>query len=181
MEVWYFTIYKACIIASVVALIIGFSTQSETSLGAYISGYSVLILAISMLLIILFSNILKVTPNNNTLQIMSSILLISGPFILILGIISFILYLLINYKNKIIAGQVAPDYHSFSTIISLLIFIQLYLIYTNINTDNFKTTGKMSRVISSIIYLLSIITAICSIILYTILKYYSTDGFRTFY
>ena len=58
MEVWYLTIYKACIIASIVALIIGFSTQSETSLGAYISGYSVLILGILMILVILFSNIL---------------------------------------------------------------------------------------------------------------------------
>ena len=179
MEVWYLTIYKACIIASIVALIIGFSTQSETSLGAYISGYSVLILGILMILVILFSNILK-RPNNSTIQMISSIILVSGPFILILGIISFLLYLLINYKNKIIAGHVAPGYHSFNTIISLLIFIQLYLIYTNINTDNFKTTGNMSRVISSMLYLLSIITAICSIILYTILKYYSTDGFRTF-
>ena len=180
MEVWYLTIYKACIIASVVALIIGFSTQSETSLGAYISGYSVLIFGILMILVILFSNILKVTQNNSTIQIISSIILVSGPFILILGIISFLLYLLINYKNKIIAGHVAPGYHSFNTIISLLLFIQLYLIYTNINTDNFKSTGNMSRVISSMLYLLSIITAICSIILYTILKYYSTDGFRTF-
>ena len=179
MEVWYLTIYKACIIASIVALIIGFSTQSETSLGAYISGYSVLILGILMILVILFSNILK-RPNNSTIQMISSIILVSGPFILILGIISFLLYLLINYKNKIIAGHVAPGYHSFNTIISLLIFIQLYLIYTNINTDNFKSTGNMSRVISSMLYLLSIITAICSIILYTILKYYSTDGFRTF-
>ena len=179
MEVWYLTIYKACIIASIVALIIGFSTQSETSLGAYISGYSVLILGILMILVILFSNILK-TPNNSTIQMISSIILVSGPFILILGIISFLLYLLINYKNKIIAGHVAPGYHSFNTIISLLLFIQLYLIYTNINTDNFKSTGNMSRVISSMLYLLSIITAICSIILYTILKYYSTDGFRTF-
>ena len=179
MEVWYLTIYKACIIASVVALIIGFSTQSETSLGAYISGYSVLILGILMILVILFSNILK-RPNNSTIQMISSIILVSGPFILILGIISFLLYLLINYKNKIIAGHVAPGYHSFNTIISLLLFIQLYLIYTNINTDNFKSTGNMSRVISSMLYLLSIITAICSIILYTILKYYSTDGFRTF-
>lgn len=180
MKDWYSTIYKACIIASVIAFIIGFSTQSETSLGAYISGYSVLILGILMILVILFSNTLKVTQNDTTFQILSSLLLTSGPFILILGIIGFILYLLINYKNKIIAGQIAPGYNSFSTIISLLIFIQLYLVYTNIDTDKFQATGKMSKVISSIIYLIGIITAICSIILYTILKYYSTDGFRTF-
>lgn len=163
---------------AVIAFIIGFLTTSQTSLGAYISGYSVLILGIMMILVILFSNVLKSTENASTLQVFYSMFLTAGPFILILGIIGFILYLLINYKNNIIEGRVAPGYNSFSTIISLLIFVQLYLVYTNIDTEKFQVTGKISRVISAIIYLIGLITAICSIILYTILKYYSTDGFR---
>ena len=52
------------------------------------------------------------------------------------------------------------------------------MVYTNINTEKFENTGKMSKVTSGIIYLLGVITTICSIILYTILKYFSTDGFR---
>lgn len=177
MKDWYSTIYKACIIASIIAFIIGFTTQSETSLGAYISGYSVLILGILMILVILLSNILRVSQNASTFQLLISIILTVGPFLLILAVISFVLYLLINYKNNIISGDVAPGYTSFSTIISLLIFIQLYLVYTNIDTDKFQITGKIPRITSSFIYLLGVINAICSIILYTILKYYTTDGF----
>lgn len=101
----------------------------------------------------------------------------SGPFILILAVISFVLFLLINYQDKIIAGQVAPSYNSFSNIIVMLLLLQVYLVYTNINTDTFESSGKIPKVTSSLVYLLGVLTGICSIILSTILKYYSTDGF----
>ena len=177
MKDWYSTIYRACIISSMIAFIIGFTTQSQTSLGAYISGYSVLILGIMLILVILIYNVLSGNQGASNLQSLYSIILTAGPFILILAVIGFVLYLLINYRNLIISGNIAPGYNSFNTIITLLIFIQLYLVYNNISSDRFQTTGKISRVTSSFIYLLGVITAICSIILYTILKYFTTDGF----
>ena len=177
MADWYSSIYKACIIASLIAFIIGFFSQSQTSLGAYLAGYSVLTLGIMMILIILFNNILTGSSNGSTSQILYSISMISGPFLLMLAVISFVLYLLINYKNNIIEGHISPSYNSFSNIIVMLLLVQVYLVYTNISTDSFKSTGKMSKVTSSLIYLLGVLTAICSIILATILKYYSTDGF----
>jgi uncharacterized membrane protein len=179
MKNWYSTVYNACIYASIIAFIIGFFTDSKTSLGAYIAGYSVLTLGIMMILIILFTNILRVSSNGSSLQIMYSILMTSGPFLLILAVISFVLYLLIKYKDNINAGHIAPSYNSFSNIIVLLLLIQVYLVYNNINTDQFESSGKISKVTTSIVYLLGTLTGICSIILYTILKYYSTDGFRS--
>lgn len=177
MTDWYSTIYKACIYASVISFILGLFTSDKTSLGAYLAGYSVLILGVMMILIILFSNIIKNTVNDSTVQKLYSIFMTSGPFILILGIISFVLYSLIQYKENIINGHTAPGYNSFSNIIVILLMLQLYILITNINTERFQATGKISKVTSSIIYLLGILTAISSIILYTILKYYSTDGF----
>jgi hypothetical protein len=178
MSDWYSTIYRACIYAGMIAFIIGFLTDSKTSLGAYISGYSIFTLGVMMILVILFSNILRVTQNESFISILKAIMMSAGPFILILGVISFILYLLINYKDNIIAGHVAPGYNSFSNIIVMLLLLQFYLVNSNINTEKFEATGKMPKVISSIIYLLGVIIAICSIILYTILKYFSTDGFK---
>lgn len=177
MRDWYSTIYKACIYASIVAFVIGFFTSSTTSLGAYLAGYSVLILGTMMILITLFSHVLKVTANDSTLQILYSIFITAGPFILMLGVVSFVLYCLIQFKNNIIEGHIAPDYNSFSNIIIILLILQLYLVINNINSKQFEMTGKMSKVTASVIYLLGVITGICSIILYTILKYYSTDGF----
>lgn len=179
MNNWYSSIYKAFIYAGMIAFIIGSLTDSKTSLGAYIAGYSVLILAMLMIIVILFSNIFKSNPNPTLNYLMNSIIMMSGPFLLILGIITFVLYLLIKYKDNITDGKVAPGYYSFSNIIVILLCLQFYLVYTNINTEKFESTGRITKVISSIIYLIGVLTAICSIILYTILKYYSTDGFST--
>ena len=63
MKDWYSSIYKAFIMASVIAFLISFFSSGEVSLGASLAGYSVLILGIMMILIILFQNILKVNQN----------------------------------------------------------------------------------------------------------------------
>jgi len=177
MKDWYSTVYKACIFAAIISFILGFFTESKTSLGAYIAGYSVLILAVLMILIVLFNNVLNTGESDSAFQIIYSILMVAGPFILILGVISFVLYLLIKYNSNIVDGKTAPSYNSFSNIIVMLLLVQIYLVYSNISTEKFETTGKLSKVTSSIVYLIGVLTGICSIILYTILKYYSTDGF----
>jgi hypothetical protein len=177
MSEWYSSIYKALIFAGLIAFIVGFFTNDKTSLGAYMAGYSVYILAILMILTILLSNLLRVSANDSLFYQIYSIFTVTGPFILILAVISFVLYLLIKYKDNIIAGHVSTGYNSFSNIIVILLFIQFYLVYTNISSDRFQKTGNMPNVVSSSIYLFGVISAICSIILYTILKYYTTDGF----
>ena len=103
----------------------------------------------------------------------------SGPFLLMLAVISLVLYLIVKYKNNIIENHVSSGYYSFSNITALLIFIQLYVIYTNIFTDKFQNTGKIEKVTSSIIYLLGVLSSMTVAILYIILKYYTTDGFAT--
>ena len=177
MSEWYNGIYKGFIMTSVIAFIIGFFSQGEVSLGSYISGYSVLILAIIMILIILINNITNMTPGQSTSTLIFSILMTTGPFLLMLGVIGFILYLMITYKNNIISGHLSSGYNSFSNIISILLLIQLYIVYANISTDNFEKTKKISSLTSSLLYLLGVLEGICAIILFTILKYFTTDGF----
>ena len=180
MSVWYTSVYKGFIISGLVAFIVGFFTQGKVSLDSYIAGYSVLILGIMMLLLILFNSVVeKASPNGSMLQQIGEMLMLFGPFILILAVISFILYLMIYYKKNIIDNHISNSYYSFSNIAALLIFIQLYIIYTNITTNTFEKTGKLSKVTTSIIYLLAVLTSICSVILYTILKYFTTDGFTS--
>jgi hypothetical protein len=120
---------------------------------------------------------MKITEGQSALQILYTILLTAGPFLLMLGVIAFILYLMIKYKSNILDNHVSNGYNSFSNINIILILIQLYIVYTNITSENFEKTGKMSKVTSSIVYLLGVLSAISSIILYTILKYFTTDGF----
>ena len=177
MKDWYSSIYKAFIISAIISFVIGFFAEGKVSLGAYVAGYSVLILGIMMILLILFNSIMKITEGQSILQILYAILLTTGPFLLMLGVIAFILYLMIKYKSIILDNHVSGGYNSFSNITVILILIQLYIVYTNISSDSFETSGKMSKVTSSMIYLLGVLSAISSIILYTILKYFTTDGF----
>ena len=179
MSSWYSSIYKAFIISAIISFVIGFFSEGKVSLGSYITGYSVLILGIMMILLILFNSIMKITEGQSILQILYTILLTAGPFLLMLGVIAFILYLMITYKSIILQGHVANGYHSFSNINIILILIQLYIVYTNISSDSFEKTGKMSKVTSSMVYLLGVLSTITSIILYTILRYFTTDGFTS--
>ena len=179
MSGWYSSIYKAFIISAIISFVIGFFSEGKVSLGSYITGYSVLILGIMMILLVLFNSIMKITEGQSILQILYTILLTAGPFLLMLGVIGFILYLMITYKSIILQGHVANGYHSFSNINIILILIQLYIVYTNISSDSFEKTGKMSKVTSSMVYLLGVLSTITSIILYTILRYFTTDGFKS--
>ena len=177
MKDWYSSIYKGFIITGVISFIIGFFSQGEVSIGAYIAGYSVLVLGIMMLLLILFNNILKISQGLSTLQLIYSIVSSTGPFLLMLAVIAFILYLIIKYKKLITSQHISPYYYSFSNIAILLLLVQLYLVYTNISSPQFESTGKITKVTTSLLYLLGVLEAICSIILFTILKYFNTDGF----
>jgi len=179
MTNWYSSVYKALILASVIAFIIGFFSQGNVSLGAILAGYSVLILAVMLILIIIFKNILKVTNGDSTFQVLWTMILTTGPFLLMLGVIGFILYLIINYKTIIVANHVSQSYFTFSNIAIILFLIQIYLVYTNIDSEKFAATGKMSKVTSSLIYLVGLLTWVCSLILFTVLKYYTTDGFKS--
>jgi hypothetical protein len=177
MSDWYSSVYKSFIMASIVSFLISFFSTGNVAFGSLIAGYSVLILGIMMILIILFQNILKTNQDQKLLYFIYLLLLNTGPFLLILGVICFILYLIIFYKNIIIENHVSKSYYTFSNMNIVLLLIQLYIVYTNISTKSFDSSGKLSKVTMSIITLLGILTLMSSLILFTILKYYTTDGF----
>ena len=178
MKDWYSSIYKGLIISSVVAFMVGIFSSGNVSIDAYITGYAVLILSIMMILLILFNNILRITQGQSTFQLIYTIMMSTGPFLLMLAVIAFVLYMIITFKENIANNNVSQSYYSFSNITIILLLIQLYIVYTNISTPKFEETGKISKVTSAIIYLLGVLSSISSIIIFTILKYFTTDGFK---
>jgi hypothetical protein len=176
MNSWYSLVYKALIYVSVILFLISFGTTGNTTIGALISGYSALTLSILMILIMLLNNVMTTTQGKATLEIITTILMASGPFLLMLAVIGLILYLIITYSKIIGEGHVANGYYTFSNISIILFLLQIYLLYSNMDTEKFKITGKLSSITSSLIYLLGVISSMCALILYTILKYFTTDG-----
>lgn len=176
MNNWYSLVYKALIYVSVILFIISFGTSGNTTIGALISGYSALILSILMIIIMLLNNVMNTTQEKPIFETITTILMASGPFLLMLAVIGFILYLIITYSKLISKGYVSSGYYTFSNISIILFLLQIYLLYGNIDTEKFKQTYKLSRITSSLIYLLGVLSSMCALILYTILKYFTTDG-----
>ena len=162
---WYESIYKAFIFGSAIAFIISYFTTGNNYYNSVISGYIILTMGIVMIITMLITKVLEIQPNGSTSQIALSVIMKLGPFLLMLFIIGFTLYLLINYKTPISEGKVSTSYNIFSNITLILIILQIYLIYTNMDKQEFKTNGHIS--------------SITTIIIYVILKYFRADGFQT--
>ena len=137
--------------------------------GAHVFGYLTLVIGVLTLVI---SNVIKIiaktteTNGRNDKQALSTIISILTPFILTIGSMITILYLILSNKTAIVQKQVSPSYYSFSNIAIILFFMQIFLIYYHGDKP----------ITYNLLYLLGLLTSICGIILYTILSYFSTDG-----
>ena len=161
MEDWYLSVCKALLIVGKISFIISFGTSGATSYGAELSGYSSITLAIMLILLMLFKY-------KNLMAILA--------FLWLLAVIGFILYSVITHKNQIINDHVPTYYSTFIEVSMILIIIQTLVIYSSIFTDKFKQNGFISPINIYSSYLLSSLTMMCSIIIYIMLKYYTTDG-----
>ena len=176
MAEWYSTVYKAFIIASTISFIISLFTSGNTAFGSLVTAYSIIGLGIMMILLLLIQNILTLTEGQSFFKVIYEILISSGPLFLLLLIVGFMMYIILNYKSLIISGHVSSSYHSFLNTTTILILLQIYIIYSSINTPTpFK---KISKITSGMLYLLAILTSACSLVIFSILKYFTTDGFK---
>ena len=172
----YSEFYKALIVISFIAFIISFMTSGNMFITSLTAGYFILLIAVIMILIMLFNNIYKISQNASTMNVLYSIFMTTGPFLLMVAIISFILYITLLYKKPIVNGEISKNFYTLSNISVALFLLQIFVVYKNINTSKFESTGLLSNVTSKGVYLLGLLTAVCSFNIYNILKYFRTDG-----
>jgi hypothetical protein len=172
---WDVYLWKSTIIAAVITFIIGMFTTGVNSLNASIAGYSLLIITIMGILIQLIRKPIANQEGVSTLKMIWDILVLTGPFFIILSIIGLMLYLFISNKNPIINNEVSQSFYTFSNITLFLILVIIYFIYNQAMGDN---TGKIGNLPNNVLFLLSLITVISTLIVYVILTYYTTDGFQ---
>lgn len=176
MRNWYDGTYKALLIAAIISFIIYFFSSGQSSLGALISGLVVLTLSLILIIYTVLYNIIDGLKNASFIQSIITILNVMGPFLMMLFVICLFLYLLVMNKERIIKGRVPKSYYTFSNIIILILLLEMYFLYKNINSPNFESIKKFSKMTGIILYFFNIITGISAITLYMILKYYSADG-----
>lgn len=100
--------------------------------------------------------------------------------IFIIIIIVLVLILVINYAyyQKINVGIIPDSFNNFNYISNLVMLIQFIILFQYINLSMFKNEGKspVAGIITATTYFLSTCNIIFVIIMYILLKYYSTDG-----
>ena len=168
---WYSNIYNAFLIVGVIILLCTVGSSTSAGISGSITGYSFLIIGILLLIGYLMKK-MQSNPNSN---ILTSIITF-GPFLVFLGILIYMIYLLGVNFNKIASGNISSSYYNFMYIFIVLLMVQIYIFYNSIQSVQFKTTSTINSVTSTLIYLLELVNIIVVITIGIILKYFSTDG-----
>jgi len=92
------------------------------------------------------------------------------PFIAVLVVILWILILVFKYNDRITGGKVSDYYSSFMNVTSILLLIQIYVIFSE--TDKNPTLSPKS---ASMLRLFAVLSSLSVITVNIILKFYVTD------
>ena len=168
-------IYQALIFVGIVLSIIALSINSNANANVSISSYTFIISGIVLLVGFLINKIMN-RSNSSSSGFISIFFNNVGPFLLLLGILGFTLYLLITFKDKIDSGNISSGYGLFSKLSLAFILIQLYITYNGMQKQSFKETSALPKIYSAFSYLVGTINLSIVLILACILKYFSTDG-----
>lgn len=165
---WYSTIYSSFLFAGIIIIICTIGTPNSSSVIGTIVGYSFIITGILLLTGYLM--------NNMTASSILSKIVTVGPFLVLLGILIYMIYLLSVFFNRIVNGQVSGGYYHFMNIFVILLMLIFYIFYNGTQDTLFKNSGVLSKVTGMTLYLLEVINIIVIITLAIILQYFSTDG-----
>jgi hypothetical protein len=174
----YKNFYKSCIFASMFSFLLYMFLPINLTLGSLTAGYSLLTIGIFMMLLFMIRNL---TMNlNNAESIITNIFKVlsaTAPMVIMLGVIIFMLFMITTYGNRISENRISDSFYKFTNISVILLFIQVYTLYSSVDNDKrFDTTGQISKLTSSMLYLFGLLTLICSLVIFTILRYFTTDG-----
>ena len=171
---WFSSIYKALIYVALVLFIIYIMNTGAASLGALLTAFFVIILGFLMVLVLTINQIQLVSQGFGST--VTSLLKQTGPILLVLGFIGYLLFLVFTYKGIIESGHVSSSYGTFMTLSVMLILSQIYILLQHQTADGYIV---VSGVTSGILYLLNILLFICVNIVHAILRYFTTDGFTS--
>jgi hypothetical protein len=148
-------------------------SNSASNLTGTIIGYSFIVTGTLLLIGYLLNNMNATSGSNFSL--ISSLVTI-GPFVLLIGILIYMIYLLSYYFSQITAGHISSGYYTFMNIFIILLMVEFYVFYNGTQDKVFKTTGTIGKITGMILYLLELVSIVTAITLGIVLKYFSTDG-----
>lgn len=150
------------IIASFLIIVITSGMTDKNALSALIGGYSGLLLGILFILILNY-------PPTNLLDMI--------PFLTMIVIISILISYLSKYYEQISSGEVSSYYGSFSTLSTIFLATQLFILIPATFSRNGDPNGKiLSDKTFALLSLFGVVNLLIVITMGIVLHFYSTQG-----
>jgi hypothetical protein len=137
-----------------------------------ITCYSLLITG----LVLLISKLLLNINSSSWIDFLNILKINISPFLIVLLLLSYLLYLTISYQKKIEEGHLTNTFYIFNNISILLICLQFVILQLGMNEPVYKQKQIIPLKYSSFIYLICLINTLFVMTMGTILKYFSADG-----
>ena len=149
----------ALIITSFIIIGITISMTNQNALSAVLGGYSGLFIGLLFIMII-------------KLLFLNAKYIDMIPIIMTMIVVGLLLFLVSYYFDRIISGNISSYYSTYSYLLSAFLFVQVGLIFIDINKTNLNLSVKLVSFLP-LFYLMNIV---CLLILAIVLSKYSTQG-----
>lgn len=167
---WFSVIYSSLSFIGFILLIIALVTSStQTS----IAGYTILVVSVLLITTFLYN---QIATTARGLSFLLTVLSNLGPFVLILGILIFSLYLTVTYMNEIQQQNISNQYYTFSGLSTIFILVQILFIVYGMQTPQFQQRKLLPGIYTNLSYLFGVVNVYLLVTVQTILKNYVTDG-----
>ena len=170
---WYSIIYNSFLVVGIIIIISTIGSNSASSLTGTIVGYSFVVIG-TLLLTGYLLNKMNAT-SGSTFSLINGLVSI-GPFVALIGILVYMIYIISYYFSQITEGHVSSGYYNFMNVFVILLALQFYIFYNSIREAEFETRGTIGKVTGMTLYLLELCSIVTAITLNVILKHFSTDG-----
>ena len=174
-ENWFNILTTSLVTVGSFILLLSLTIANDSIVTISIIGYCLIVLSFSLIVASIFNDTLNLTGGKMS-TFLPMFLNNTGPFLLNIGIVLFLLSLTIIYTDRINAGHLLDSYYNFIRLAIFMIFIQMIVFYSGMKTKKYKHERKLPNMYTSFSYLVGIVLLYISIIIQTILKYYTTDG-----
>lgn len=129
---WYTIVYNAFLLGAITAFLVYFFTSGVTAYGALLTAYSALAISLIMIVSNLFYTITFASTTATSLfSKIATILSANIPFVLLLGLVVYMIAILSIFQNKIVNNHVSSDFSTFNFMFVLICLLQVYVLWMN--------------------------------------------------
>jgi len=169
---------SASLIAGFIILFLTLAMSGEVGTTGKIVGFSFVLVGLIMFLSNTLSKIVR--SGNKESKSVFSLVITLGPFLPAMGLLAWAIIMFSQYYDYIAKDQLTPSFNMFTT---FLVLINLFLVrsmYNNMNSKEFEATQVVNQVSGMIMYFMEIIILVIMISMFIILRFFVTDGFKTY-